>query len=211
MLSKRPLLLPVFEGPDEESTSWFEDELLATDCPRPFLHAKAGTSFLDFNHQALMGLKLCQVVDNLRNTQADMIRRSTRKEIRASFTLRTNIEYELLALPFMADGITPEQDVVRLALYLSCKPTLISSPLTATLTDSMATQIYNSLRKSSGSSGWSSCPMLLLWALSIAASICLEANQRSWITREIAVLTKSLNLETQEEMEEILTGFFYAL
>jgi hypothetical protein len=211
MLSKRPLLLPIFEVPDEDSTVWFEDELLATDRPRPYLHAKAGTSFLDPNNQALMGPKLCQVVENLRNTQADMIRTSSRSDVRASFTLRTKIEYELLALPFTADAITPEQDVVRLALYLSCKPTLISTPLTATLSDSMATQIYNALWKSSGSSSWSSCPSLLLWALSVAASICFEENQRSWIMREIAVLTKYLNLETQEEMEEILTGFFYVL
>ena len=128
------------------------------------------------------------------------------------YTKKLWVEYQLLSFPHRKSKempVTSEQQAVSLALFTFSQPIIRVTRATAAFPKAMALQLIRAIEKSDLSKNWDPCSELLLWVLFIAALLSQGEVKWSWIVARIADTTRHLQIDTAEQLRELLDGFYY--
>ena len=124
------------------------------------------------------------------------------------FALQQAMDYQILSIPFedLDNRTTPTQEAVCLSLFLSPpSPVLICKA-----GDAIVGHLRNALSKTDMAGSWSPCTELLTWVLFAGVQVSGSSNSdRNWFIQHLIRCIHRLGLETVEELERVLEGFFY--
>lgn len=115
------------------------------------------------------------------------------------------------AAPSSYNFLTPEQHVVRAALYLTLAPLNAAHNISSAFKESLAAQLLPSLRQTDLSNMWFPCLDLFLWVLCTTAWVFDGEDDEifEWIVGHVARVTKALGITTRTQLVDLLRGFVY--
>lgn len=176
-----------------------------------------GCSFFRPSVVALLGTDLLQLVDSQRQCTLFTLLHSQGssdpplEQIQQAYAQGIALEHQLLSLPFDPGkpSLTPQQDAVRLTLFVFAQPTVLMMKPLCAFARAMAGQIKEALGNTDLLSMWNSNSDLLLWVLFIGAFISRWQDEWGWFVGHIRNAVRASCTQTLEELEELLLGFFY--
>lgn len=137
--------------------------------------------------------------------------RPTYEEMRVAYATQFSIEYQLLSLPFEETDkpLTPLQETVRLALYVSAQPIVHVSKPSAAVFRAIAAQLKESVERVDMLALCNNNRELLLWVLFVIAHISKGEEEWIWCVTRISQVVESLGLSTVKQIEDALRGFYH--
>ena len=135
----------------------------------------------------------------------------TPQEVRAAFIMQIAVEYQLVSIQLdkTTAPLTPLQDSVRLALYLSTQPLIYVTRPNSAYVRNLATQIKDSLEEVDVQSLDVSHRELLLWMLFITAHNSKGEEGWTWCVPRIVEMIDFLGYSVVEQVENMLRGFYH--
>lgn len=215
MMAACPLLLP---PPLDDRTSCPMLSVVEEYFEMEPMFQKMASCFFTASNKRLIGPKLSRVITDQRKfvlfrtlcSRGRLV--PSEEEIQAVYAQYMATIYQLLVRPSSkptAEGLTPEQDSVRLALFLVTQPALSVSQPTSAFSRSIAKQLRSALEHTEMSKLWESSSSLLLWILYMLAHISYGEDQWPWIITHVAMLTKAMDIGSRKQMQEVLSGFYF--
>lgn len=119
-----------------------------------------------------------------------------------------SVEYQLTAL--RADrSLSPGQQAVRIALFVYPQPFILVAKPNAAFCRAMTKRIKTWLEQSDLINLWAPNYDLLLWVLFVTAHISFGETKWPWVLSYLSSLVGLLGLQSADEVESVLNGFYY--
>jgi hypothetical protein len=113
------------------------------------------------------------------------------------------VDYHLLSLPFQI-RLTPLQESVRISLFIFYYLTLLRFAPAV-----MSEMLQASLQKTDLPSFWSPYSSLLLWVIFVGVHVSRTKKERPWFVFYLARGVKLLEIQTLDQLRDVLSRFFY--
>jgi hypothetical protein len=134
----------------------------------------------------------------------------TSEDIQYIYTLQIAADFELLDLSYhSASPLTAIQETVRLALYIIAQPIARIATTSSAFSRSMAQQLKKAIDRCDISELSAANADLLLWVLFVATYVSHGQEEWSSLIAYMAMAVEALGIETEREMEDVISGFVY--
>ena len=132
------------------------------------------------------------------------------EDIQYTYTLQVASDFDLLDLPYTsAKDLTPIQDAVRLALYIIAQPIVRIATTSSAFSRAMAQQLKKAIDRCDKAELWVANADLLLWVIFVATYVSHGQEEWSSLIAYMAMTVEAFGIETESEMEEMLSGSVY--
>lgn len=175
-------------------TRFFEPPNRRLLCPRMLELIAHQRQYVSFNHLCVLG--------SLDPTDDDA---------EAAAYMQMSVEHELLSLPFEDRQLTllPYRDAIRIALFVFGQPICTVIKPTSAFARSLSGQLMRRLESAGCTLRRPGNRDLSIWLLFILAFISYEQEDCVWAVGILAELVAEHQLQTVEQFELLLCGFFY--
>ena len=124
------------------------------------------------------------------------------------FDLHHLADYHLLSLPFNED-LSPLQEVIRLALYISAWLNTLNFDPGLGYTNALLQQLEEALQSLELPSGPTPVSRLLTWVLFVGAHISRTREERPRFVQHLAKAIKLLGVQSAAQLRELMSKYFY--